>query len=269
MASEDTTTAPIFQVEEFTCPFCAVYAHQTWTRCRTYYGTRYGGLKDDDDPQTWHAQCFRCKKFSVWHEKKTLYPTGGMAPFPDRDLPVDAKDDPEDKKDHIKDDYLEAGAIVTQSPRGAAALLRLVVEKLVNRIIKERKFVVEKHQNDINGKIGILVKNGLRKEIQQALDVVRVTGNNAVHPLGMLDLKDDTKTALRLFKLVNMIVEDMFTKPKELQSFYDGLPDEAKQVLRGGIGKIIIILNEQNQLRIHFSIYVLLLFPRHARKHLE
>jgi hypothetical protein len=146
-----------------------------------------------------------------------IYPTGGVAPMPHADLPDD---------DDIKGDYLEARAIISQSPRGAAALLRLVVEKLVNRIIKERKFVVEKHQNVLNGKIGILVMNGLRKEIQQALDVVRVTGNNAVHPLGRLDLKDDMKTALRLFKLVNMIVEDMFTKPKELQSFYDGLPDK-------------------------------------------
>ncbi len=58
-----------------------------------------------------------------------VHPTGGVAPFPHPDLPDD------DDKDHMKDDYLEAGVVVSQSPRSAAALLRLIIEKLVDRII--------------------------------------------------------------------------------------------------------------------------------------
>jgi hypothetical protein len=60
-----------------------------------------------------------------------------------------------------------------------------------------------------------------------ALDSVRVIGNNAVHQ-GLLHLKDDTGIALRLFKLVNVIVEDIITMPREIDSIYRDLPEEAK-----------------------------------------
>jgi len=44
---------------------------------------------------------------------------------------------------------------------------------------------------------------------------VRVIGNEAVHP-GKLDLKDDRDTATRLFKLVNIIAEQMISNPKHV-----------------------------------------------------
>lgn len=151
-----------------------------------------------------------------------IYPSEGIAPLPHPDLP-------DDEKDHIRDDYLEARTIVSQSPRGAAALLRLTIQKLVDRIVEERNLPVKKNQKDLNGKIGLLLRNGLRKEIQQALDYVRVIGNHSVHPLGKIDLKDDIKTALTLFRLVNKIVEDMIANPKETESLFNGLPDDIKK----------------------------------------
>jgi hypothetical protein len=70
LALEDTT-APAFQATGFNCPFCIVYAQQTWYRIRDPYGTRLGGrASEDDDTQVWVAQCFRCKKYSVWHKKR-------------------------------------------------------------------------------------------------------------------------------------------------------------------------------------------------------
>ncbi len=147
-----------------------------------------GWSSEDEDPQVWVAQCFRCKEYSVWHKGKMIYPSEGIAPLPHPDLP-------DDEKDHIKNDYLEARTIVSQSPRGAAALLRLAIQKLVDRIVEERKLPVKKNQKDLNGKIGLLVRNGLRKKIQQPLDYVRVVGNNAVHPLGK---KQTSRTILRL-----------------------------------------------------------------------
>lgn len=219
LASEDTT-APSFQVEGFTCPFCSLYAQQNWKGFQTPRRLRLGGGSTrDEDLQLWVAQCFRCKEYSVWHKEKMIYSTGGIAPMPHPDLP--------DDDEHIKDDYLEARAIVSQSPRGAAALLRLIIQKLVNRIVEERKYEI-KHKDDLNAKIGLLVKNGLRSDIQKALDIVRVIGNHALHP-GQIDLKDDMKTALTLFRLVNMIAEDMITKPSEIESLFNGLPDEAKK----------------------------------------
>ena len=121
------------------------------------------------------AKCANCKQYSLWHFKLMIFPNQTGVEPPNEDL-----------KDEIKADYLEASNILNKSPRGAAALLRLCVQKLCVQL-------KEKGEN-LNYDIGELVNKGLDVEIQQALDVVRVTGNYAVHP-GQIDLKDDLKSA--------------------------------------------------------------------------
>lgn len=65
------TTAPALQATAFICPFCTVYAQQTWYRFRDPYGSRLSRRPPKhDDPQAWVVQCFRCKKYSVWHKKR-------------------------------------------------------------------------------------------------------------------------------------------------------------------------------------------------------
>ena len=99
----------------------------------------------------------------------------------------------------------------------------MAIESLVNAILEDRF----KEDQSLNSKIGILVKEGLPVRIQQSLDYLRVTGNNAVHPLGLIDV-DDYNTAISLFGLVNLVVEDMITSPREVQGFYDSLPQDIK-----------------------------------------
>jgi hypothetical protein len=123
----------------------------------------------------------------------------------------------------VKPDFDEASRIVNLSPRGAAALLRLCIQKLCDSL--------EPTAKDLNDAIGRLVKKGLSVQVQQALDVVRVIGNNAVHP-GQIDLKDDKATAIRLFELVNLIAEQMISQPKHVQAMFDSLPDTAKQQIQ-------------------------------------
>jgi len=101
-------------------------------------------------------------------------------------------------------------------------LLRLCIQKLCKELGAGGE--------NINKDIGGLVKNGLDSRIQKALDVVRVTGNNAVHP-GTMDLTDDNELVNKLFKLVNLIVEEMITKPKEIDTLYGALPESAKQAI--------------------------------------
>src|SRR5258708_1373455 len=105
------------------------------------------------------------------------------------------------------------------SARGAAALLRLCIQKLCVEFGEPG--------NDLNKDIGSLVKKGLDVRIQQALDVVRVIGNEAVHP-GLIDLRDERDTATKLFGLVNMIADRMITQEEHVSSMYDALP-EAKR----------------------------------------
>jgi hypothetical protein len=58
------------------------------------------------------------------------------------------------------------------------------------------------------------------------MDVLRVVGNNAVHP-GQIDLKDDKATALKLFDALNLIVERLISTPKKIAELFDGLPETA------------------------------------------
>ena len=81
---------------------------------------------------------------------------------------------------------------------------------------------------NINSDIAALVKDGLSPGVQKALDTVRVTGNNAVHP-GEIDLNDNTDIAVAIFGLMNYIVEQQITRPRELESIYQSLPESSRE----------------------------------------
>lgn len=140
-----------------------------------------------------------------------IYPDASIALPPNPDLPED-----------IKNDYEEARSILNRSPRGAAALLRLCIQKLCIHLGEKGK--------SLDPDIGNLVKRGLPEKIQMALDIIRVIGNNAVHP-GQIDLKDDQDTANELFKLVNIITDVMITQPKKIDELYASLPEGAREAI--------------------------------------
>ncbi|KAF0864720.1 DUF4145 domain-containing protein [Pseudomonas sp. LD120] len=123
----------------------------------------------------------------------------------------------------IRLDYEEASSILDKSPRGAAALLRLAIQKLCKELGQPGK--------NINDDIKSLVAAGLSSMVQQALDTVRVIGNSAVHP-GQIDLKDDRQTAESLFMLVNLIVEKMISEPKHVKAMFDSLPGNLIQGIK-------------------------------------
>ena len=123
----------------------------------------------------------------------------------------------EDLNKDIQKDYNEAASIVEKSPRAAAALLRLGIQKLCKQLGEEG--------SNINKDISELVKKGLAIQIQQALDIVRVVGNESVHP-GQIDLDDNKEIALKMFELINVIAQTMITQPKEIEKLYSSLPEE-------------------------------------------
>ena len=91
------------------------------------------------------------------------------------------------------------------------------------------KHLGEKGKN-IDADIAALVKKGLNPVVQQSLDIVRVVGNESVHP-GTIDLNDDRETALRLFDLVNAITEQMISHPKKVQELYSKLPESKREAI--------------------------------------
>lgn len=196
-------TAPALNVEAFNCPHCNAFAKQNWHNSATGSGNAVQGFRI--------AICTHCYNPSYWFNSTMIYPNKLTAPLPNGDLP-----------DDIKVDFEEARQISNLSPKGAAALLRLVIQKLCIHLGEPGK--------DLNKDIGNLVKSGLSPKIQKALDVVRVIGNGAVHP-GQIDLNDNPAITSKLFELVNFIADKMITENKEIDGLYNDLPDSKKEAI--------------------------------------
>ena len=73
---------------------------------------------------------------------------------------------------------------------------------------------------------------GVNGYVQQALDTVRVIGNESVHP-GQMDLRDDVKTAQTLFELVNFIIDQRITQPNRIKTIYESLPKSKLDAIEG------------------------------------
>lgn len=148
--------------------------------------------------------CDACSEYCIWLGREIIYPENIPIILPNNDL-----------EDHISDIFNEARTIFPKSPKGSAALLRLCIQYLCVQLGLEGK--------SIDQDIKILVSKGLPQQIQQSLDIVRVIGNEAVHP-GVIDLSDDKEMALSLFELVNYIADEMITRPKKIDELYNKLP---------------------------------------------
>lgn len=215
---------PSFNTKSFNCPYCGVISEQTWSIIfRIYFDDKQANgqsvrLHYDLQGSFATSKCKHCDEVAIWKNQKMVFPLTGTVSVPNVDMP-----------DDVKEDYLEAKNIVTLSPRGAAALLRLALQKLCVHLGESGK--------NINNDIKSLVAKGLPATLQQALDSVRVIGNNAVHP-GQIDLKDDIDTSYKLFGFLNIICDMLITQPKKIQEFYNlKVPDNLKDAIEKRDGK--------------------------------
>jgi hypothetical protein len=195
-------TPPEYKKSAFNCPHCMAYANHTWGEAKSTLKNGQSYWVGDVN----FSHCMHCNKESIWVSDVMVFPALSPAPLPNPDIPED-----------IRFDYNEARTIFGNSPRGAAALLRLCIQKLCKHLGEPGK--------NINKDIAALVQKGLSPKIQQSLDIVGVFGNEAVLP-GLIDLNDNPETAVYLFNLVNIITETMITQPKMIESLYGSLPAE-------------------------------------------
>jgi len=183
----------------YNCPHCGVIAQQEWWGI-SFNGNRYSNREDNEIRVGF---CTHCKKYTLWLHDRMLHPEFGLAPVPNSEMPAD-----------VAKIYQEAAGIFNRSPRAAAALLRLAIQLLCQHLGERGK--------NINDDIACLVEKGLPPVVQQSLDIVRVTGNDAVHP-GQIDA-DDPEIVSSLFELLNIIVEYMIAMPMRVSGIYSGLP---------------------------------------------
>lgn len=205
MTSSVPFKEPEFEADAFNCPHCGAYARMLWG---DLYHHHYRGSSFELDYFD-SSICSNCQEPALWHEEQLFYPNAMSVEVPNSDMP-----------DNAKRDYIEAAKVVGVSPRSASALLRQAIQKICDDLIEGG--------GDLNSKIGKLVEEGLSIKIQKSLDIVRVVGNESVHP-GQIDISDTPEIARNLFRLVNLIATQMYTDPREINELYDSLPDEKKE----------------------------------------
>ena len=154
-------------------------------------------------------RCQCCGKKIIWIDDNYIYPDI---------VPEEANPD---MPESVKQLYNEAALISNKSPRAACALLRLAIDRLCNELGET--------DSSIDKNIGALVKRGLSPEVQQALDIVRVVGNKAVHPGQIAFDVDSVETATILMSLLNMIVTRMITEPQRIGTMFESLPESVKK----------------------------------------
>ena len=208
---------PELNKQSFHCPFCSILAFQSWSTeiYAKYHHVQANGshvLENYILSEFHSAKCSFCSEISIWFKGKMVFPLSGNVELPNSDLPAD-----------VMIDYNEAKDIVNISPKGSAALLRLALQKLMGHIGEDGKV--------LNDDIKNLVERGLPEEIQKSLDIIRVTGNKAVHP-GLIDFTDMPETAMALFKLINVICDYFITQPKKIAEVFENLPDKDKESIK-------------------------------------
>ncbi len=199
--------APVSGLKAYTCPHCGVLARQY--HCgyeKKFLHIVRNSIYSDLIVRV--SECEHCEQLCLWYFDRMVYPNRGNAPVPNPDIP-----------DEVKKDYEEAASIYTKTPRGEAALLRLAIQKLCVHLGGKGE--------NINNDIKTLVTKGLPKKVQKSLDIVRVTGNHAVHP-GQINI-DDPEVAGKLFVLLNVITEYMISMPKKIDDMYSELPENDKE----------------------------------------
>lgn len=199
---------PKKELIRYTCPHCNTISQMEKDFHRFQSDINHSLERKMIKNQLTIHKCQCCGKKIIWIDNDYVYPDI-VAEEPNPDMP-----------EPVKQLYNEAGLIYNKSPRAACALLRLAIDRLCNELGETDR--------DINKNIGALVKRGLPQSIQQALDIVRVVGNKAVHPGQIAFDVDDKGTATMLMRLLNIIVERMITEPNEIDSLYQGLPESIK-----------------------------------------
>ena len=226
---------PKLCVKKFTCPHCGVLAQQSWKNrievtnyfidglnnyvffyrnklekwdeevvrdfCKSF-SSNFKKLEHEIFPLGLNlSTCRSCEQFTVWIEDKIIFPKQSLMPEPNEDLEED-----------IKLLYREASNIFHDSPRAAAALLRVCIEKLCQSLEPQKGSL-----HDCINKLS--KKRGLNSHLVNTLHICRVIGNEAVHP-GTIDFEEDSDKVKFLFFLVNDIADELVSKPKKIQESY-------------------------------------------------
>lgn len=239
---------PAINEKNFTCPHCKVLAMQTWVNKTLGVSGYHGdvmfydflnksafvgtgslgpprsisrGVKEDQKKGLNEFDvsiCANCSKATIWIDGNLVVPKALQVPEASEDMP-----------EKVKEVYYEAAEVFNISVKSSGALLRLATQYLCEELGFEKM--------NINDAIKIMVENGLDKRVERSLDIIRVIGNNAVHP-GEINLNEKKEDVIKLFSLLNFIVKSMITDEKEINELFESLPKSAKNGIEKRNSKI-------------------------------
>lgn len=140
-----------------------------------------------------------------------VHPSVSTTPLAHEDMPED-----------VKEVYDKARAVFPFSHEASSAMLRSALEQLLNHL--------DPSSNNLSKKLDRLIQKGtLPEPVIQAMDSIRLIGNDAIHP-GKIQWDEPQEIALLLFELMNMIVEETITKPNKVRHLYSLLPESRKKI---------------------------------------
>jgi hypothetical protein len=157
------------------------------------------------------SYCFNCNEICLWVVDQMVWP--GCATGPEPKLHASP---------HVRRETEEASPTLDASPRGAAALLRLAMEKLCKELSDS--------EESPRPEIAPLFQDEVDARVQKVLDAMRIIESNAIPP-DHVGVGDTRATAETLSGLVNLICEKMIIEPRHLQALYAKVRDDAQSAL--------------------------------------
>jgi uncharacterized protein DUF4145 len=238
--SQNKIVPPAIDKPAFNCPACGAFAHQDWVDLGfetndglndSYFEPLGKGLPRSQQMSagfeeaaeslpwakrsTWQATlCASCDGWAIWYGRTMVYPPPRLGGAPHPDMP-----------DDVRQLFEEASAVAAVSSRAGAAFARVTVERLLKTLFP-----------DVQPKLEYLIaeakRRGVSPAVGQMLDVMRVTGNGAVHVddnpgdlvVLVLDEVQGPELVSKLLQAINDLVQQLITMPREAAELKARIP---------------------------------------------
>lgn len=226
----------ILDQKSFKCPHCGAFSYMKWDNLSLFiYDDQ--GAEHNVQTRVHQANCASCNKDSIWYNHREVTGWMGMTGIPrpsndselsrlfpineitNQNIPEYSSDMPE----NVKVLYKEAALIYELSPRSAAALIRLALEKLCEYLGVKKKNIKESIE-------ALAQQQKIPISIAKAADNIRLIGNANVHAGIICDeVLEDINPAI--FTYINLIVDFAITKPKEIDEINSLFPEQKRASL--------------------------------------
>lgn len=159
------------------------------------------------------SRCMECHEITIWLDQKMVWPDQQIDHRAHEMMPPTAREE-----------FDEAAKVFRDSPRAGCALLRTCLEK----ICADRGHI----KGTLFARAGSLVSEMSSLHGRQAVDIVRVFGNESIHP-GKMEANDIAENAERMFDAINLIVEEVYDRPARFSQLFEKLsPSQRREIER-------------------------------------